>query len=111
MIGRVICKVRKAIDFDVRGQAIYGAPRRVMVEVLKIETGAAQLPIGGSFSGTQGHAEEVSGLAHLLFPLNVFVGFGDRIELDDQRFRVTGVQLRRNAVGRPEHYEVRATYG
>ncbi|MGV2866470.1 hypothetical protein [Achromobacter sp. AGC39] len=111
MIGRVTCKLRKVVDFDVRGQGVYGAPRKVKAEVLKIETGSGQLPIGGSFSGTQGHAEEISGFAHLLFPLTVQVDFGDRVELDGKNFRVTGVQLRRDAVGRPEHYEVKATHG
>ena len=91
---------------DVRGKRTYAAFVRLPCAVVSLGLEIGKTAVRADTSGTRGRAEEMQGVAVILFPRAIKLAALDMVQVDDATLEVIQVYPRRHVLGWLDHYEV-----
>jgi hypothetical protein len=91
---------------DLYGVRIYGPYTTVPFAIVKLERSSEKTSVRTDSSASRGSAQEILADARFLFPKNVIVQEGDRVEFGDFKLTVVSVWPRYRVTGELDHWQV-----
>jgi hypothetical protein len=91
---------------NIYGEFAFQAPKRVPCAIVHSTSANLKTPVRADSSASRGAAEEKVAVTKILFPANVAIATNDKFEIDGKILRVTGIEDRKNVLGKLDHFEV-----
>lgn len=102
----VKCEISRQSGFDAKGYPVYTSPVASKCSVVKMVVTSVKTSVRADSSASRGRAQEDVSDYILLFPANVEIDIGDRVNVMGRTLRAESVQTRFTITGRIDHYEV-----
>lgn len=100
------CETAALIGTDVYGKRTYDAWVSRRFAIVKLEQSSDKTSVRTDSSASRGSAKEILADARFLFPANVILHEGDRIQFGDFTLTVTSVWPRHRVTGELDHWQV-----
>lgn len=110
LFGNFYCTVQKPGAVSVYGEPTLSAPKREQCMVVRLQDEVAHTTVRADQGATRGFADEEITENILLLTLGTIAQLGDIVTVDGVKIRLTSRFIRRDAMGRADHIEVRGEF-
>lgn len=102
----VLCQMQKFTQYDQYGIPQFSVKKPVKCSVVRFKLQQEKTSVRADSSASRGRAEEMLYDVILLFPKNINIKSGDRVEIFDTILKAEDVETRLDINGRIDHFEV-----